>query len=512
MPTVDDLTVSLTIKDNSNLDKLRKNLDEILKTGPGGVTGGGSGGIKKADLDKDFKDIKDMLDNIDDQMDFLLPTYSPNARDRKGQMEYARRISNNVVNLKQKIASFLSPEKMGPLEDLAKDLNIKDMTTENMQEGIEKLLDKYNLIAQSITKGELLLTGGAGKKFLDTLRSVINDILSGGSNLTRLREIEGKIPESLMQRTIEKMLDKLGIVKKGQFTMTKVGIKDEDKDKLDKWIKDVPEGIVDKLKDLLKEKNNWNALLLSLKELGYAPEELQKLLSQDMAKEDEERVKNLIKAILKVFMESGQKGTLGLPMTFTDFVKKEAGVNLRAKGKSSITKLDISTFSGDFSKLKQIIPTLTDEVIKAAEEIGMLPIELKTLLGAGDEGNLQTQREIFGVGGYIVVASMITKTMRDSLDDWGIKYFTKPFWQDIMEESGITTGLQTQEELLRSLIEAIEDTKGEEDIIELKRLVNKVIDIVKPISEKTTTIGDPLLKQAYETISEIARSMGLRDF
>jgi len=69
MPTVDDLTVSLTIKDNSNLDKLRKNIDALMKTGV--VSGTGGAGISKmGDLEKITNKVYSKLDYLEQ---YILP-------------------------------------------------------------------------------------------------------------------------------------------------------------------------------------------------------------------------------------------------------------------------------------------------------------------------------------------------------------------------------------------------------------------------------------------------------
>lgn len=74
MPTVDDLTISLTIKDNSNLDKLRKNLDAIIKGGLGGAggVGGGAGAGSRliTELQARFSDV---LKQIDYLKEYIVP-------------------------------------------------------------------------------------------------------------------------------------------------------------------------------------------------------------------------------------------------------------------------------------------------------------------------------------------------------------------------------------------------------------------------------------------------------
>jgi len=469
MPTVDDLTISLTIKNNSNLDKLRKNLDAILKTTGTGIGGAGKGG---RDLSDQMKKIKSAISRMDEQMNFLLPTISPPAGSKLAQQEYARRVSSNIEAFKENIAEFLSPEKIDSLRNLAKDLNITELTTENMQEGIEKLLDKYNMITQSIAKGELIMTGEKAKKFLESIDDVIKKIMSKGSNLTKLRKIEKNIPESLTQIVFEKMMDKLKIKKKGQFTMTKIGYEGKKgAEKVTEWIKDVPKAVTDNLKTMFKDKSAYSGLMYALKDLGYKPEQLGKLFDDFDNIKDDEGIQNLIKGVLKL-KEAGDIDFLALPKTFKDIVEFFTKVNIRAPGGKSETLLDINVLGGDVAKLKEIIPNISDSTLTLAKETGILAIELKTFLDAGASGNLEFQKKIYGPENLLVVASMISKSMRESLEEWGVAHVTVPYLQDMLVDTGITTALQTSEELK----ESIGDLVSKVDMERIEKMLESIVE------------------------------------
>jgi len=490
MPTVDDLTVSLTIKDNSNLDKLRKNLDALIKSG---FTGAGAG-AGAGDIKKEITTIRKNISDINSQMNFLLPTISPPKGDVAGMQEYAKRVSGNIQKFKENIADFLTPEKLGSLQDLAEDLNITELTTANMQEGVERLLDKYDLITQSIAKGELVLKGSKAKKYLDLLSGIINDLLAGGSNLTRLRQVEKAIPEDLIQRTLEKVFEMVGIKHKGQFTMYKVGIKGADEETIAKWIEDVPAELVDKLKPMFKDKSVWEGLMYAMKDMGYSPEDLLSLFTDLETIKGKEDIENLVKAMLTL-QQQGVIEKLAVPSSFRDLVKDATKVQLRAPGTDTMTKLDINILGGQVDELIKIIPTLTEATIDLIKELGVVPIELKGYLGAGEKGNLALQRDIYGAGMLKVVGSMITKNIRDDLESWGVESFTLPFLQDLMIQAGLTTPIQTQEQLAEAIGDVLEKAdldklyKSSKDILEkigtiksdddLKKILTNLLDAIK---------------------------------
>lgn len=468
MPTVDDLTISLTIKDNSNLDKLRKNVEALMKTGVIGGTGGAGGKVQE-EIKKQITKIKATLNHMDSQMNFLLPTVSPRAKDVVAQKEYARRVSGGIEMFKSRMADFLSPERIGDRESLAKNLNVEN-TIEGIQEGVEGLLDKYDTIVQSIAKGKGILSGGKAKKFLDLVRSVINDILSGGSNLTRISEIEKAIPEQLVQTVMERMMDKLNIMKKGQFGMTKVGKGMEDKSVVD-WIKDVPPEIVEKLKVLFKGKSVYSGLMYAMKELNYKPEQLGKLFENVDEIKDDAGIQNLIKGML-MLKQMGELDFLAIPTAFQKIIKLATGVNVRAEGEHSQTRLDIQILGGDVSKLREIIPNLSKESEDLLNDMGLLSLELKGFLGAGKLGSTELQKKIYGEENLKIIASFITPAIRATLDQWGVEYFTLSNMQDLMVKSGVATPLETQDELRKSMGDLLQKI----DMDRIEKMLGIIVD------------------------------------
>lgn len=159
MPTVDDLTVSLTIKDNSNLDKLRKNLDEILKTGPGGVTGGGGGGIKKQDLERIGKGLESQLNSIESYIeDYLLPT---SLRTKQEDITITAGKIDKMIedfDLKDKFKELFMGGTMPGIKNFLKTYN---KTEEELPELLEELFNQARGILHDALKGALPL----GKAF-----------------------------------------------------------------------------------------------------------------------------------------------------------------------------------------------------------------------------------------------------------------------------------------------------------------------------------------------------------
>jgi uncharacterized protein YunC (DUF1805 family) len=467
MPTVDDLTISLTIKDNSNLDQLRKDIDALLKGG----TLPNAGDL--SDTTKGMEDLAKALIGIEQQMDFLLPTVSPASTNIAGLRDYGRRVSGNLEKFKSNIASYLTPERLGSLSDLVKDLNLEGAGIEDVQAGVEKLVDKYNTIAQALARGELIMSGSRAKRWLDTVRDVINRI-EGTGGLTALREIEKGIPEDIIQRTLERLLLKAGVSRRGQFGMYKVGVKGEKEEKFEEWLGKPDKPLVDKYRPMFKDKSLWTGLMKAMKDLGYSPDELDSILNNYMDIKDNDEIKGLISSMYTLYKEGTIKD-LWIPRSFNKLIQEEIGFSVRSSGSRTMTKLDINVLTKDVEKLKEIIPNLSQETIDLIKSTGVMPFELKAFLNAQNLGNIPQQTEIYGSKNLKIIASMITPAIREDLEKMGIEYYTIPDFTDRMIKAGVLSQAQTQEQLK----EAMKDVASQ---MSVNKMIKKINEVIKGIS------------------------------
>jgi hypothetical protein len=110
MPTVDDLTISLTIKDNSNLDKLRKNVDALIKTGALGGAGGSGGGHVSRHITAEFDKI---MREINYLKNYVVPAQTPSSLKGLASVAGGLLATSQLAGMKEKITTILLGKKGG---------------------------------------------------------------------------------------------------------------------------------------------------------------------------------------------------------------------------------------------------------------------------------------------------------------------------------------------------------------------------------------------------------------
>ena len=172
MPTIDDLTVSLTIKDNSNLDKLRKNLDAVIKSGglqPGGVAGVGLGGDKVS---------KKILDKLNYLQQYILPI---------------------SVGTKQEDITIAGGKLLKIIEDFDLKEKLKELWKGGTGAGIKGFMKKYDVTEEEIP--ELL------DELFDQITGTIH------------QAIAGEMPVGKAWKTITLMIESLSKLEASDFNV-----------------------------------------------------------------------------------------------------------------------------------------------------------------------------------------------------------------------------------------------------------------------------------------------------
>lgn len=195
MVTVDDLVISLTIKETGKLGKLQKQLNAIVgKTGKLGI----------ARFSASLMYIKRDLNAIRSRLKWLRPTELPTEKDPKGIRMVAGTILQDLKDKGEKIVRKLL--KTPNTETYYKEF---DVTIGNEEELIQKMLLYLDNIKQTvgeIFEGKSFLTPKKQEIVTHTLHNLIAQAASSREIGKKFwREISKFEPETLWQKTIEEL-------------------------------------------------------------------------------------------------------------------------------------------------------------------------------------------------------------------------------------------------------------------------------------------------------------------
>lgn len=197
MTTVDDLTISLTIKDNSNLDKLRKNVEAIMKTGVVGGAGAGATTRMRTQLDVKFKEV---LREIDYLKNYVVPVQTPSELKGLGAVAGGMISHFTLEGMKDKIATILRGKKGG----------------------IENIIDRYKLEGPEDVEPFLLRT----------VDDMIQDLLEVNLEQKNIKKAHQMV--NLMKRVLANLKEDQG---EGRTLLTAyMKIRDEEKKRMNEYL------------------------------------------------------------------------------------------------------------------------------------------------------------------------------------------------------------------------------------------------------------------------------------
>jgi len=527
MVNVDDLVISLTIKETSKLGQLKKQLDAIV----------GKRGEKAPVFGLD-PTIKMDLTFIKRKMNYLVPVVSPRSGEKQRLKAYAGSTKLLIQRYKGEISDFLSNLEGKEMNKMLEDFNVA--TQEQLSVAIEALMDDFTGEAEDIFKG---ITGGEkSKRFLDRINELIRSVRQKeGLKTTAIRELIESVPEA--QERWEKILEKLGLIKTGQFKMFELQDEVINKNEVIKnWLELNKEGIDAFGKYFEGEKAVYEPLVRALTDLGFG-DDLQNVLENIAEIQDDVNLQNLLGAMLKAF----QKGLPArVPQAFKEYIQKVIKPLISTATGQPLSpttgmprKLDISVFK-DAAKLLDILPEQPKNIQEALEK-GFTSLELKNILK--DTGTIRDQMrdyvKIFG-DNLIILARGATREGRERAKSYGItKIITVPSLRPVEEKLGIERVIseisETKKALEKLTTEISEktldqarrvlDESGVADIPKVgllgKELIDNVLLMVGKFDEYTEENRQVMIRaiepqirdfglQTEENMKEISRVLGLK--
>lgn len=406
MTTIDDLTISLTIKDNSNLDKLRKNLDSMIKSGgfqPGGVAGGEVGKTTKS-IAKEIQELKQHI------YDYVLPI-STGGLSGTAQAMHASQLIGIASEWIEDIAKGLKPVKSSAIDALMENFNVT--TNPELHDKLKDKINNWIGYLDRIAHEEW--TGPGAERAIKEFRSVL-DTIGSESGLKKSLITSMDVAMGEFNKEIATLFRKAGIK-----TASEVGLfefkdrwftelNEDAKDKiLGKIRKDLPEALP-KLQDardiLEKNPDVWKGINEAITSFGI-------VIEQDMVKnaqrlKDDPNLAAIYYASLEKMFED-EKGFL--IEGWKNHFAKLAGSDI-IKDAFEYVRPDIVFMQATEEALKKI--GISQEVIDKITAKPIFFAELKNILSSENIAQISKYESM--VGEIVVLTNQVMTSFTDVKD------------------------------------------------------------------------------------------------
>ena len=522
MPTVDDLVISLTIKETGRLGRLQKQLDSLVgKKGRIGGIGSLVGGMMY---------IKRDLKNIQTRLAYLMPTEIPGQKRPKAMILAAKTASDLIDKNMEKYAEKFISSKQGVVKNFAKALGIKE---EDLGEFFENKLQDWQYRLENIISGGW--TSPSAQRFL----ARINDMISRkemdvGSRKKLYDAIEASIGEFNAEVAI--LLEKIGIFAIPEFSLFKMtenvlkSIGDQS-GALRLNMKDLQEASkitgsaeaeeayrqIKNIANIPSLKDPLTYIEQDFKILGISKEDVKKKMFTEAGVMADPRLRAMIPSIIQVAARRGEAA--GIPRGFAQAVKTVVD---KAVGGAGIigqfyqhVRPDLLLISDDVEKLTDLFG---EDIAKQITEGFFQFSEFKKTLSQENADQFikyQTYvgKRLFGLSSSIqesfkrFVPDILTKTlniMQELAKAGAISKLSVAEKERIVEEAQKGTRSEELERWLNALSEEFLGTSGvfdEEDRERIKEIIHNLglnpnwVDL----PNWTQNIGDQIMEIRKQT-------------
>ncbi|MEE9438995.1 MAG: hypothetical protein V3V14_08355 [Saprospiraceae bacterium] len=424
MPTVDDLVISLTIKETGNLGKLKKSLDSLVGTKAGGIKGVVPSFMY---LKRDLIGLKQDSTYIKKRLTFLMPNVIPRSKE---QMKETARIARTLIDKTREtlIDKMISKDKNALLGMM----QAQGITTEaELREFLGDKLTEYQYRLEEIMRGRW--SGEKAQRFLVRMdRLIAAQDFAGGYSKKLLEDIENSIAE--FNREMAILLEARGISAIPEFQIYQPYLEKLSEAMMTAVRRGDP--LVDfkeffgylgleseEAKDTL---NNINSLLYTNKNtmdfLNASAKKLGITLTKDMFTEAEVAKSDVLKTIAAGmswlwFKGKGKPEAGGFPEGFRQQLTLImdtlfSGNFSKIKGLWKQRRVDMAILGGDLDELTDIFGVRLGTVIhKQAVHF----LELKTILSKTNVNQFKEYLDLYGKKNVSAVASLIRPSFKDIL-------------------------------------------------------------------------------------------------
>ena len=485
MVTVDDLVISLTIKETSKLGQLQKQLEAIV----------GKRGEKAPIVGLD-PSLKTDLNYIKQRINYLMPTEIPGTGKPKAMALAAKTASDLIDRNMKKYAEKLTPTREGNVKSFAKALGIKE---EDLGEFLEGKLEDWQYRLEEIMSGTW--STPSAQKFLVR----INDLISRkemdiGQRKMVFESIENSISEFNVE--VAQLLEKLGIFAIPEFSMFKMT------DEVLKAIGDPngqlrlsmadlqkqagitgnkeAEDAYKKIRNIANMPNLTDPLKFieqAFKSLGISKADIKKKMFTKAGVMADPRLKAMIPSIIQVAARKGE--VTGIPKGFAQAIKDVVVDMFKSPitGENNFEQFyqnvrpDLLVISDELEKLKDIFgEDIAEKITKGFFEFS----EFKKILSQQNADQFVKYQgyvgdRLFGLSSSIqesfgrYVPDVLTKTiniMQELAKAGSVQKLTEVEKVKIVEEAQKSLSNETLKLTLEKILEVITDSDERAKIIE----------------------------------------------
>lgn len=569
MPTVDDLVISLTIKENSRLGRLQKQLDAIVGK-KGARVGFGLGAL--GNIPADIAQIKK-------QMQWLRPSVLPT----KESPVQLRRVAGSILkDLEDNMSSIVSkimtvkPQYFKTLKD-----ELGALTDEELKSSLESSLNQVRETVSDIFKGTSILAPHKQEEVVHTLDRLIAEALSGREvGLEFWRAIGKFTPEEIWKQKLLKIISEAGakgIPEKGLYRVKPEALLLPEIQKFfgfggggAKYPKGVEEFInrVERefktggtiTRTVSADIEDWMALNKIAKIIGSKinVDDVAFKLQEIREKEGEERAKELIEEIKKTFGAGGLNREALEKILGRDLFKL-----VSPETKEELDKLvkDVYSWSETATMGAKRIDIEVENIKSLIEDLGInvpqditmqFGLELKKIINRKDIDQLLMYMSYYKEN-VVLIGEQIATGVREYAKSLGLEKFLSvvPNLRKLEEKYGIskpiisaeseefleqleelTNEIEENTELIKNWLENPESITGEEkeklfeylrgfahrlgvnpNSVDLPYWTDRVMDEISKLSEATEeqSIKDKLdqIKQSITSLIQENKQMGL---
>jgi len=508
MVTVDDLVISLTIKETSNLGKLKKQLDQLMSAKVGGKF---DFGIPK----KLFTDIRYIRESVN----YLIPNTLYSFKQKEQFMEQSSRIALQVTKATDQFIDYLfSGEKAETnIERYAKTFGIEYepgvTPIEDVKKDIEKMLRLY---IQKVVERFYMYSEGIGlSKKADAISKTVTDMLTElrlasidpKTLFTKLYDLLGEdrafwadFFKKLGAKVEEEV--KLYAVRKNFFSkFEELRRKSEKMGDIYEWIRNRDENLDEFFESLNQGQSSMDAVLNILNYLREDFNVGEETLIEALDKLGKDTKVNIMKSMFSVYSRRGERG---FKPVLTPKMRKILIEELSIKGIGDLTDLisidlliigKLEDLEESFRKLFDSDKKFLDFALETFRIYGQMFTELKNMFHGtqGEERKMEVEQSVAGET-FAVLAEGATEKGIDRLETLSVP-FIRLFSHYALEKFGWLKSLKSEEELLKKINNLVE--KRTETVNQ------KLNDVVNLLNESLELIPKEKRKEIEEVIKHI---------
>jgi len=504
MVTVDDLVISLTIKETGRLGRLQKQLDAIVGK-KGQRLGFGLGSLGNIPADIAF---------IKRRIMYLRPTFMPTKEQPLKLRAEAGRLLKDIEDFPKQLVEKLLKVRPQDYKTYLKEFEVD--TDEELRKAMEQSLDQVKELLGDIYEGVSLLPPHKQEETIATLNSLVEQALQSREIGMRFwREIGKLMPEKLWQARIvdlfRKITGKVVVPEKKLFKVKPTALELPEIQK-ELGLGEMPEEVTRFLDALEEGKTDLRGLLSDVKNF-YVYKKIQditgaqtagsvdlattlKSLIESGATEKIEEVINAVKEMTFKKLTTEDIKAMGIQLVSPETKERLDEIYQEVTGLKQTATMGAKRIDVEVEDLSKLTKLLELEI----EDVQNVGIELKKIITEEDIQQLQEYMKYYGEEGVILIGQQVSKAVLELAKALDLEKYIKtiPNLRELEEQYG----------MLRPLISP-ETEEFKEELRNLTNEIDKNRDLIKKWLENPESIPKEKMEQILDYLQGFAHRLGV---